>query len=155
MLERIFSKYPVERTSLVMILQDVQSEFGYLSTDALKEVSARLQIPAAQVYSVATFYNVLSLVPRGRNLVRVCMGTACHVRQAPLILETVKRVLEIEPGGTTQDGEFTFQSVGCVGACAIGPVVEVNDVHHGYMNVNKMKKLLDKLEQSAKDEGLS
>ena len=155
MLERIFSRYPVDRTSLVMILQDVQTEFGYLPTDALKEVSARLQIPAAQVYSVATFYNVLSLVPRGRNLVRVCMGTACHVRQAPLILEAVRRELEIEPGGTTKDGEFTFQSVGCVGACAIGPVVEVNDVHHGHMNVNKMKKLLVKLEQSTQDEGQS
>jgi NADH-quinone oxidoreductase subunit E len=155
MLEQIFSKYPVERTSLVMILQDVQSEFGYLPTDALNEVSVRLQIPAAQVYSVATFYNVLSLVPRGRNLVRVCMGTACHVRQAPLILEAVKRELNIEPGSTTENREFTFQSVGCVGACALGPVVEVNDMHHGYMNVNKMNKLLKKLEQSTKDEGQS
>jgi NADH-quinone oxidoreductase subunit E len=138
-----------------MILQDVQSEFGYLPTDALNEVSIRLQIPAAQVYSVATFYNVLSLVPRGRNLVRVCMGTACHVRQAPLILEAVKRELNIEPGGTTEDREFTFQSVGCVGACAIGPVVEINDAHHGHMNVNKINKLLKKLEQSVKDEGQS
>ncbi len=145
MLQEILSRYPSDRTSLVMVLQDVQSEFGYLPPDALKEISQELQIPSAQVYSVATFYNVLSLEPRGKNLVRVCMGTACHVRQAPLILDAVERDLGVEAGGTTDDKLFTVQSVGCVGACAIGPVVEINDAHHGHMTVTRMSKLLKKM----------
>ena len=150
MLQKILSRYPDDRTSLVMILQDVQSEFGYLPKDSLEEISRHLRIPRAQVYSVATFYNVLSLEPRGEHLVRVCMGTACHVRQAPLILDAATRDLGIEEGETTPDRKFTLLSVGCVGACAIGPVVEIDDDHHGHMTVTKMSRLLEKL--AAKDD---
>jgi len=152
MLQEILSRYPEDQSSLVMILQDLQAAAGYLPKDALQEISQRLRIPRAQVYSVATFYNVLSLEPRGRHLVRVCMGTACHVRQAPLILDAAARELGVAAGHTTADREFTLQSVGCVGACAIGPVVEIDDVHHGHMTVTRMGKLLRKKGGAAGDE---
>ena len=144
MLERILSRYPRDKTSLVMILQDVQAAEGFLSPESLDAVSAALGLPRSQVYAGATFYNVLSLEPRARHLLRVCVGTACHVRGAPLILDAAVRSLGVEDGGTTADREFTLQSVGCVGACAIGPVVEVDGEHHGHMDVNKTTKLLAK-----------
>lgn len=153
MLEKILSRYPNDPTSLVMILQDVQSEFGYLPKDVLAEISGRLSIPKSRIYSVATFYNVLSLKPRGKHMVRVCMGTACHVRQAPLILDSAIRELGVEVGGTTPDGEFTLQSVGCVGACAIGPVVEIDDKHHGHMTVTRMSRLLRRMAGADGDGG--
>lgn len=155
MLQKILSRYPDDRTSLVMILQDVQAELGYLPKDSLAEISRHLGIPRSQVYSVATFYNVLSLEPRGKHLVRVCMGTACHVRQAPLILDAAKRELGIDEGKTSDDRRFTLQSVGCVGACAIGPVVEVNDRHHGHMTVTGMGKLLRRLADEEAEGGES
>lgn len=145
MLDKILSRYPNDAASLVMILQDVQAENGYLPKEVLAEISERLRIPKAQIYSVATFYNVLSLEPRGKHMVRVCMGTACHVRQAPLILDSAVRELGVDVGKTTPDGKFTLQSVGCVGACAIGPVVEIDDTHHGHMTVTKMGRLLRKM----------
>ena len=142
MLEQILARYPQDKTSLVMILQDVQAEEGYLSPESLEAVSAALELPRSQVFAVATFYNVLSLEPRAKHLLRVCVGTACHVRGAPLILDAAVRSLGVEDGGTTADREFTLQSVGCVGACAIGPVVEVDGEHHGHMDVIKTTKLL-------------
>lgn len=142
MLQQILSRYPQNRTSLVMVLQDVQVELGYLSRESLAEIASHLAMPLAHVHSVATFYNVFSLEPRGEHLVRVCLGTACHVRQAPLILDAAMRELCVEDGGTTKDRKFTVLSVGCVGACAIGPVVEIDEVHHGHMTVPKMSKVL-------------
>jgi NADH:ubiquinone oxidoreductase subunit E len=127
-----------------MILQDVQAEEGYLSPESLEAVSAALGLPRSQVFAVATFYNVLSLEPRAKHLLRVCLGTACHVRGAPLILDAAERSLGIKDGGTTADREFTLQSVGCVGACAIGPVVEIDGEHHGHMDVTRTSKLVAK-----------
>lgn len=149
MLENILSRYPQDRTSLVMILQDVQAEHGYLSAESLDEVSHALALPRSQVYSVATFYKVLSLTPQAKHLVRVCLGTACHVRAAPLILDAAERTLGVADGGTTADNQFTLQSVGCVGACAIGPVVEIDGEHHGQMTVPKLTRLLQKRKAAA------
>lgn len=145
MLQQILERYPRDRTSLVMMLQDIQAAEGYLPAEVLDELARSLRMPRAELYAVATFYNVLSLEPRGRHLVRVCMGTACHVRQAPLILDAAARELGVGDGETTDDREFTLQSVGCVGACAIGPVVEVDTDHHGHMTVTKLGRLLRRL----------
>ena len=142
MLEQILSRYPRDKISLVMILQDVQAAEGYLSPESLDAVSAALGLPRSQVYAVATFYNVLSLEPRAVHLLRVCLGTACHVRGGQLVLDAAVRSLGVNDGGTTADREFTLQSVGCVGACAIGPIVEIDGEHHGQMDVNKMTRLL-------------
>ncbi len=145
MVEKILGDYPRNQSSLVMVLQDIQAAFGYLPKAALEEVSLGLDVPRSQVYAVATFYDVLSLKPQGKHLLRVCMGTACHVRQAPLLLETAERSLGIETGETTEDGAFTLQSVGCVGACAIGPVVEIDGVHHGHMSVASLSRRIGRI----------
>jgi NADH-quinone oxidoreductase subunit E len=152
MIDAILSRYPQDKTSLVMILQDVQTEHGYLSPEAMDEVSRVLDVPRAQVYAVATFYNVLSLEPRARHLLRVCLGTACHVRGAPLILDAAARGLGVSNGGTTADGEFTLESVSCVGACAIGPVVELDGEYHGHMDVPKTTRLLERQQAAATKE---
>ncbi len=145
MVETILEKYPREQASLVMVLQDIQTEYGYLPGPALEEVSVGLSVPRAQVYSVASFYDVLSLKPQGKHLLRVCMGTACHVRQAPLLLAAAEREMGIEAGETSADGVFTLQSVGCVGACAIGPVVEVDGVHRGHMSVAGLSRQIRRI----------
>ena len=147
MVEKILANYPRNQGSLVMVLQDVQAEFGYLPKEALEEVSRELGVPRSQVYSVASFYDVLSLKPRGTHLLRVCMGTACHVRQAPLLLEAAERDLAVEDGDTTDDGLFTVQSVGCVGACAIGPVVEIDGEHKGHMTVSQFSRRIARLKK--------
>ena len=119
-----------EPSSLISVLQDLNKEFRYLPEEALRRVSDGLGVPLSKVYHVATFYNAFALTPRGEHTVKVCMGTACHVRGAPRILEEFCRRLEIAPGDTSADGEFTLETVNCVGACALGPVVVIDD--HAY-----------------------
>jgi len=125
-------------------LQDIQDEFGYLPKDALCRVAERVGVPLIQVYGVATFFKAFSLKPRGRHLVTVCMGTACYVRGAPAVLEELKRLLGIKPGETTDDMEFTLETVNCLGACALGPVVVVDDVYHEKVTPEKVEKILKK-----------
>lgn len=150
MIEDIFSRYPKKPESLVMILQDIQGAMGYLSEAALERVAEELNLPLAKVYSVASFYRVLKFKPTGKHNVKVCMGTACHVKGAPLILNSVLSKLKIKDGETTDDRKFTVQSVGCIGACAIGPVVEVNEECCGNMTVIKANKLLTRIDKNEK-----
>ena len=139
----IVEKYGGHRDSLISILQDIQSEYHYLPEDALREVSRALDIPLIQVYGVATFFKAFSLEPRGKHIVSVCMGTACHVRGAPAVLDELKRRLDIEAGETTQDGEYTMETVNCLGACALGPVVVIDGKYSGQMTPGKVKKVLN------------
>jgi NADH-quinone oxidoreductase subunit E len=132
---------------LISVLQDVQRRFNYLPRPALEAVAARLEISAMQVYSAATFFSAFSLEPRGEKVISVCMGTACHVRGAPPIAEAFERKLGIGAGQTTADGRYTLLCVGCLGACALGPVVDVNGEVHGNMNVQKADKLMERLDQ--------
>lgn len=115
-----------ERNPVVTVLQDINQLFGYLPPPVLKYVSARLKVPLSEVYHVATFYTAFSLVPRGEHIIKVCMGTACHVRGAQRILEAMENRLEITAGQTTKDMKFTLETVNCLGACAMGPVVVVD-----------------------------
>ncbi len=130
---------------LIGVLQNVQKELGYLPKEALKRVSELMGLPIVQVYQVATFFKAFSLEPRGRRIVSVCMGTACHVRQSPLVLQALERALGVRSGQTTPDGEFTLLEVGCLGACALGPVVDVNGRVFGHMTVRKAEKLPEQL----------
>jgi NADH-quinone oxidoreductase subunit E len=127
---------------LVSILQDVQAEYSYLPEEVLVEVSQALGAPLSQVYSVATFFKAFSLEPRGRYLINVCLGTACHVRGAVKVLEAIERELNIKAGRTTKDLKFTLETVNCVGACALGPIVIVDGEYHGQMKTNRVKALL-------------
>ena len=144
--EAILEKYQRDHSWLVSILQDVQTEFNYLPEDALRAVSHSLEIPMTQVYSVATFFKAFSLEPRGKPLINVCVGTACQVRGAMRILEKIERDLKLEPGKTTEDMQFSLESVNCVGACALGPMVVVDDKYHGQMSTDKVNSLLKEYE---------
>jgi len=126
----VLERYPPEPASLISVLEDLQEELYYLPREALEEVSSGLKIPLAQCYHVATFYTAFSLKPRGKHIIKVCMGTACHVRGAPRILEEFCRQLKMDPGETSADGLFTIETVNCVGACALGPVVVLDDQYH-------------------------
>jgi NADH-quinone oxidoreductase subunit E len=142
--EAILDRYQRDHGLLVSILQDVQGEFYYLPEGALKAVSRGLDVPLTQVYSVATFFKAFSLKPRGRHLINICLGTACHVRGAVRILETIQRELGIKAGETTDDLKYTLETVNCVGACALGPIVIVNEEYSGEMTTDKVKPLLEK-----------
>lgn len=139
----ILDSYQRDKGLLVSILQDTQAEYNYLPKEALIQVSQGLDIPLSQVYSVATFFKAFSLKPRGRHLVNVCLGTACHVRGAVRVLEAIERELGIKPGDTTEDLEYTLETVNCVGACALGPIVVIDGEYSGQMKTDKVKPLLE------------
>jgi len=142
-IESILDRHQCDRGMLVAILQDTQAEYNYLPKEALVEVSQGLDIPLTQVYSVASFFKAFSLKPRGRHLVHVCLGTACHVRGAVRILDEIKRKLGINEGETTKDLRYTLETVNCVGACALGPIVIVDGQYSGEMKTDKVKPLME------------
>ncbi len=144
----IVGKYGGSHDSLISILQDIQFEYHYLPEDALRLVARLLDLPPIQVYGVATFFKAFSLKPKGEHIVNVCLGTACHVRNAPAVLDELKRQLDIEPGDTTEDMQFSLDTVNCLGACALGPVVVIDEKYHGQMNAGKVKKVLRKQRES-------
>jgi NADH:ubiquinone oxidoreductase subunit E len=148
-LDKIVDAYGCHRDSLISILQDVQSEYSYLPEDMLRRVAKRLELPLIQVYGVATFFKAFSLEPRGRHTVSVCLGTACHVRGAQTVLDEVKRQLSVEPGDTTKDMQFTLETVNCLGACAIGPIVVVDDNYQGQMRPGRVKSVLKQYQKVA------
>jgi len=139
----ILDSYQRDKAMLVSILQDIQAEYNYLPGETLLEVSKELGVPLSQVYSVATFFKAFSLTPRGRHIINVCLGTACHVRGAARILETFERELDINRGATTKDLNYTLETVNCVGACALGPMVIVDGEYLGEMNIEKVKPVLE------------
>src|SRR4030043_991400 len=130
---QVLAKYQRDKSALIDILHDTQSEIGYLPRPALEEISVRLGVPLSRVYSVATFFKAFSLTPRGRHLINVCMGTACHVRGAVKVLESIEKQLKIKKGETTKNLKFTLETVNCVGACALGPMVIIGEDYHGEM----------------------
>jgi len=140
--DAIVDSYGCNRDSLISILQDAQSVYHYLPEDVIRQVATRLRLPIIQVYGVATFFKAFSLEPRGEHMVRVCLGTACHVRGAPAVLDEVKRQLGVEPGETSKDMQFTLETVNCLGACALGPLLVMDDKYQGQMSPGKIKKVL-------------
>ncbi len=138
------TKYNYEKKALISILQDIQEEYNYLPQEALNIVSKTLGIPLIDIFGVATFYRAFSLEPRGEHLVTVCMGTACHVRGGPHILEEFERKLNINEGETTDDGQFSLETVACLGCCAIGPVVIVDGNYYAQTSIRKVDAILKK-----------
>ncbi len=139
--KEILLRYAADPQHLISVLQDIQLEYRYLPRPALELVAEALGVSLAQVFSVATFYKTFSLTPRGEQVLRVCTGTACHIRGAPLILNELQTRLKIKPGETTEDMKFSLEAVNCVGACALAPVVMVNDAAHGNLSVTKARRL--------------
>jgi len=141
--DSILAHYQHDKGMLISILQDIQAEYNYLPKEALMQVSEGLAVPLSQVYSVATFFKAFTLTPRGRHLINVCLGTACHVRGAVRILERIERELGINSGETTQDLKYTLETVNCVGACALGPIIIIDGEYSGLMKTDKVKPLLE------------
>jgi len=140
--DSLIDSYADKKEQLISLLQDVQAEFNYLPRDVLIKISQKLDIPLSQVFSVATFFRAFSLKPRGRHLVTVCLGTACHVRGGQRLVDKLKRDYGIKPGETTEDMKFTLQTVNCLGCCALGPVVVVDGKYEGQMNADKLDRVL-------------
>lgn len=133
-----------DKGMLIQILLKLQRSFGWLPKEMLIEISKQLELPLSQVYQVATFYKAFSLAPRGRHLIRVCMGTSCKVRGSDTILERVQSHLSVDKDGTTLDGKFSLETVNCVGCCALGPVMTVGDDYHGNLKLHDVERVLSK-----------
>ena len=145
------TKYNSQKRALISILQDIQEEYNYLPQDALRIVSETLGIPLIDIVGVATFYRAFSLEPRGRHLITVCLGTACHVRGGPKILEEFERKLNIKAGETTADREFSLETVACLGCCAIGPVVVVDGSYHAQTTIRNVGSILKQYKKKEKE----
>jgi NADH-quinone oxidoreductase subunit E len=141
-LPELIDRHPRSSESLIMVLQDIQREYRYLPCEALVQAAEALNVPLSRVYSAATFYNAFSLDPKGEKIIRVCVGTACHIRGAKLIQDQLESQLQLKAGETSKDMKFTLEVVACLGACAMAPVVTVNEKYHGSVNPSRVKKLL-------------
>ena len=134
-------------SELIEVLQDIQSQCGYLPEQALREAAEKLDVPLIEVYRVAHFYKSFTLTPRGKHLITVCTGTACHVRGAPWLLDELSSQLKVWPGETTEDGMFTIEAVNCLGACALGPVVVVDGRYYDHMTPAGLRGLIETTRQ--------
>jgi NADH:ubiquinone oxidoreductase subunit E len=151
-LEAILEGRRSQPHQLIEVLQDVQEREGYVSEEAMGTISNHLGVPLIDVYSVASFYKAFSLKPRGKNVLTMCMGTACHVRGSKLLLNQASAQLGVQPGEMTADGLFTIQHVNCLGACALGPVVTENGSYYHHMSPGKLRKLIDSLRSRETEE---
>lgn len=143
-LYEILKDYQADEKNLIPVLQQAQAEYGYLPEEVLKEIAVKLDLSLSQVYGVVTFYTQFHLEPRGENIIRVCTGTACHVRGAGEVLEALKEELGVDNGQTTEDLKFTLETVACIGACGLAPVIMVNDNTHGRLNADSTREVLNK-----------
>ena len=147
LIEDILERYPSKPEYLIFLLQDVQEGCGFISPESMQLVSEHAGVPITQAYSVATFYKSFRLEPKGEHEIRVCLGTACHLKGGPRIVEALERRLGIEAGETTSDMMFTLDTVNCLGACAISPVVVIDDEYESNATTGKIEKLLKKIQQ--------
>ena len=141
-IDKIIDKHPNDASSLIQVLLEIQRENRWLSNEALERVSKRLKVPLNRIQHIVTFYKAFSLVPKGRHEIHVCTGTACHVRGAPRLLDSVQDLTGIRPGETDKDMKFSLETVGCVGCCALGPVMVIDGEYHGKMAPAKSEAVL-------------
>lgn len=140
--DTIIDRHGAERSAMIMVLQDANRALRYLPEKALLRISQRLKVPYAEVYGAASFYKALSLEPRGLHLIQLCVGTACHVRGSKRIQEQIQDLLHIQPGQTTDDRLFTLETVNCLGACALGPVMVLDGAYHGHLTAGKVETIV-------------
>ena len=149
-LDRIIENHHKRGGSLIGLLQDVSESYGYLPEKVLEEISEKLNVPLSHLYSLATFYTSFRLEPIGEHHCSICVGTACHVKGAPGVVETVERELQIKAGETTKDGKFTVETVNCLGACALGPLVVIDNNYYGKLDQRKAVKLINEYKETEK-----
>ena len=147
-LDTILNRYDCDPANIISMLQDIQTESNWLPEEDLRYICAQMEIPLSKMMALATFYKAFSLEPRGKHIVSVCLGTACHVRGAQRIAGAVERELGIQSGETDADLQWTLETVGCLGACALGPIVVVDGEYHGQMTSAKATRLLGKIKKS-------
>ncbi|MCK5552333.1 MAG: NAD(P)H-dependent oxidoreductase subunit E [Deltaproteobacteria bacterium] len=150
--DQVLREYGYEESAILPILQDIQDRDRYLAKEVCEHIAEKLSIPVTRVHRLATFYRAFSLTPRGRHLVSCCMGTACHVRGAPRLLDKLEMDLGIESGGTTKDLMFSLESVNCLGACATGPLVVIDGHYYGHMSSIKIDSVLKEYKKPPKGE---
>lgn len=141
--KEVINSHKGTKGALIPVLHEIQGLYGYLPEDVLKIVSEELEISMAEIYGVATFYSIFSLKPKGKYIIRVCMGTACYVKGAQLLLDKLSEDLEVEVGSTTPDGKFTLEATRCIGACGLAPALMVNDKVYGRLVTDDIKKILE------------
>jgi len=144
-MDEVIDQYPAKPEYLIVLLQDIQKKYGFISSDAMRLASEHTNVPLTQAYSVATFYQSFRLDPLGEHEIKVCLGTACHLKGGQRLVEEFERKLKVESGGTTEDMRFTLSTVNCVGACALAPVVSIDDKYHPNATSKKMDKQLKNL----------
>ena len=143
-IDEVLSKYEGKKGALIPVLQEVQALYNYLPKDILEYVAEKMNIPISQIYGMVTFYSQFHLNPRGRNIIRVCQGTACHVRGGKVILQAIEKQLGIKAGHTTEDLRFTLETIACVGACGLAPVMQINEDTHGRLTTEKLSAIIDR-----------
>lgn len=148
-IEEILKAYPKERRFALAVMQDMQRQYNYVPREGLDALSEYIGIPLAELYSMATFYKALGLEPKGRHIIKACDGTACHIRGSVNLINNICRELGIEVGGTTDDGEFTLELVNCVGACALAPVMLVDDKYYGGVTSDMLPEILNEIREGA------
>jgi NADH-quinone oxidoreductase subunit E len=141
--KKAVGSYQKDKDMLIQILLDLQSMFGWLSREVLTEVSEQLEVPITQVYQIASYYKAFSLIPRGRHIIKVCMGTACQVRGSPQLLNIISAMLNMKPHETSEDMRFTLETVNCLGCCAMGPVVVVDETYYTKPSSSDLRKLFE------------
>jgi NADH-quinone oxidoreductase subunit E len=150
-MEEILKKLHANQRELIHALHLVQSEYGYVPPESISSIARHLRISESEIYGVLTFYKAFSLSPRGKHVVTICMGTACHVRGAPRVLEEFERQLGIQAGETSEDNLFTLETVNCVGACALGPIAIADGEYHGQLRTSEVNKVLETLKNQEKE----
>jgi NADH-quinone oxidoreductase subunit E len=146
---KILEKYPfVQRENLIPILQDIQNELGYLTEDAVAEVSRYLGLPASKIYSLATFYSKFRFIPKGKYHLVICRGTSCHIQGASHLINKIYELIGIRSGETTRDGLFSLEVVPCMSACGFGPILAVNDSYYNQLDEDRLKEIIDFYKES-------
>ncbi|MGB4437965.1 MAG: NADH-quinone oxidoreductase subunit NuoE [Sedimentibacter sp.] len=148
----ILKKYPKEKRFTLAILQDVQKTYGFIPKETMNYIAEYLSLPMSDIYSMATFYKALSLKAKGKYIIKVCNGTACHIRGSNKLIEEVADELSIRPGETTSDGLFSIEIVNCLGACALAPVMVIDDKYYGTMTAEKVKSVINQYREAAVNE---
>ena len=148
-INEIIDRYKDEPTPLMLILGDIQKEYGYIPLEVQEIVSERTGIPVAEIYGVVTFYSYFSLEPKGKYVIGVCLGTACYVKGSQQVIDKFQEILKIKPGQTTEDGLFTLDALRCIGACGIAPAVQINGKVYAKMSVNEIPKIIESYKAEA------
>ena len=154
-IQEICGRYKDEKTPLMMILSDIQNEYGYIPLEVQEIVSEETGIPVAEIYGVVTFYSFFSLTPKGRYVIGCCLGTACYVKGAQNVIDKFSEILKIKPGQTTEDGMFTLDALRCIGACGIAPAVSISGKVFPKMTPGKVPDVIEQYYEMAKKEGVT